>query len=71
MKKVKLSELREGDLFVYNSCYYEATGAPTEEFGSIEYSKARCFMSPLRSKRIGMMIYIPSKVEVMLCEREL
>jgi len=47
MKKVKVTELREGDIFILNDRYYEVTEATHEELSEDTACViAKCFMAP-------------------------
>lgn len=75
MKKVKVSELRVGDIFYHKGCY----STVTETYDGFVYCK--CFMAPSRTKvliegilyplgmGIGSYFILRNKIEVYLCER--
>jgi len=74
MKRVKVEELKDGDIFIWEGKYYEVIDAgPIRLTGpsSNLCIEVKCFMAPSTGLGIGLTRYLFTQHEVLLCEREL
>jgi len=76
MKRVRVKELRDGDVIIWDERYWEVVRARFRrleyrgEFDSVLCAKIKCFMSHTSPAGIGTVRYLSMYTEVLLCEKE-
>jgi len=66
MKKVKVSKLKDGDLFIYGGSYYKVLDStPRKKLPGVRHIETKCFMAPTRAGEvsIGMIVYLPLNIK--------